>query len=325
MLAIAVCVTILAGILLTLQLQGLVVEKPESLKIGVIVYPGVGPFFIAQEKGFFEKEGVNAEVVTLDPVQIISALKSNNVQIATSTADFTTIYADTGVDVKEIFMMSVGYGSDGLLVKNDVSSIKDLKGKNIYLSLGTPSHFLLRVLAKESGLLKDDITLIHMEPDQVGVAFAAEQVDYGMSWEPWLSKASERKDGKILFSSKDRPGFVIDTIVTRDDVLQVRKDEIKAVMKAWFDAIEFWRSNPEEANAIMARNLGLPVEDFEAQLNTVKFLDYKENLAKFDKSTDLNIFEVTEKAIEIYIEDGIIKSNTNSDDIIDPVLLTELY
>lgn len=299
--------------------------KSPPLKIGISVYPGFAPFFVAQEKGFFAKEGVNAEIVTItDANQLISALAGNQVQLLTSTADFTTVVADAGVDIKEIFATDIGYGSDGLLTKNDVNSINDLKGKTIYLSLGTPSHFLLRTITKDLGFGKNDIALVQMEADQVGAAFVAGKIDYGMSWEPWLSKASERKDGKLLFSSRDKPGIITDTIVVRTDILQSRRKDVKAIMRAWFDAVDFVKSNPEEANAIMARNLGVPMEDFKAQLQTVKLLDYAGNMAKFDKSSELNVFELTEQAVEIYLEDGIIKSEVRPKDLIDPQVLAEL-
>lgn len=300
-------------------------EVNEPVKIGIIVYPGFAPFFIAEEKGFFEKHGVNADVVVInDPSQAISALASNNVQIMFSSADFTPIVKDAGVDIKEILASDIGYGSDGLLVKNDVNTIRDLKDKTVHLMFGTPSHFLFRVLTKEAGLSKEDVNLVDMPADQVGTAFIAGQIDYGMSWEPWLSKASEREDGKLLFSSRNRPGIITDTFIVRTDILQSRRSDVKAIARAWFDAVEFWENNPNEANAIMARNMGLNAEDFEAQVATIKFLDCNENLEKFDKSSNLNLFYLTEKAVEIFREDGIINSEVNPEGIIDATLLREV-
>lgn len=302
------------------------VQNQEPLKIGVIVYPGFAPFFIADEKDFFGKENVNAEVVLInDPNQAISLLESNQVQLLFSSADFTAIISDAGVDMKEIFASDIGYGSDGLLVKDNVNSISDLKGKTVYLGMGYPSHFLFRYLTKQTGLKNDDVTLIDMGADQVGAAFVAGQIDYGMSWEPWLSQASERKDGKLLFSSKDKPGIITDTFVVRTDVLNSRNKDVKAVVRAWFDSIDFINSNPSEANSIMARNLGLSVEDFEAQISTIKFLTYEENINKFNRGTPLNLYELTNKAVEIYSEDGILQSQVSAENIIDSSVLNSLY
>ena len=301
-------------------------QKQEPLKVGVIVYPGFAPFFVAEEKGFFEKEDVNAEVVLInDPNQAISLLESNQVQLLFSSADFTAIISDAGVDMKEIFASDIGYGSDGLLVKDDVNSISDLNGKTVYLGMGYPSHFLFRYLTKQAGLKNDDVTLIDMGADQVGAAFVVGQIDYGMSWEPWLSQASERKDGKILFSSKDEPGIITDTFVVRTGTLNSRNEDVKAVVRAWFDSIDFINSNPDEANSIMAKKMGLSVEDFEAQASTIKFLSYQENLDKFSKATQLNLYDLTNKAIEIYTEDGILQTEVSTENIIDSSVLNNLY
>ncbi len=301
-------------------------QNQEPLKVGVIVYPGFAPFYIADEKGYFEKEGVNAEVVLInDPNQAISLLESNEVQLLFSSADFTIIISDAGVDMKEIFASDIGDGSDGLLVKNEVNSISDLKGKTVYLGMGYPSHFLFRYLTKQAGLKNEDVTLIDMGADQVGAAFVAKQIDYGMSWEPWLSQASERKDGKVLFSSKDKPGIITDTFVVRTDTLNSRNEDVKAVVRAWFDSVDFIKSNPDEANSIMAKNLGLSVKDFEAQVSTIKFLTYQENLDKFSVGSQLNIYELTDTAIEIYSEDGILQSQVSANNIVDSSVLKTLY
>ncbi len=298
----------------------------EPLKIGVLTYPGALPFFVAQEKGFFKEEGVDVDIVAInDPTQMISALAGDRIQFLYSTADFTPVIKASGVDIKEIFAVDIGYGSDGLLVKNDTLSIKDLKGKTVYLSTGTPSHFLLRYVADSAGMKPEDIKLVQMEADQVGAAFFAGKIDYGMTCEPWLSKASGRPDGKILFTSKDNAGIITETLVVRDAVLQSRKEDSKAILRALIRATEFSRTNRKEAISIASKKMGLPENELEAQLETVKFLDYAENLKKFDRHTALNIFELTEKAISIYKEDGIIQSDVNAGELIDSTLLDKLY
>lgn len=301
-------------------------KKAEPIKIGVIVYPGFAPFFIAEEQGFFDKQGVNAEVILInDPDQGFALLESNSVQMLFSSADFTPIIADVGIDIKEIFAADIGYGSDGMLAKNDISSIQELKGKTVYLAMAYPSHFLFRYLTKQAGLETDEVTIVEMGPDEVGAAFVAGQIDYGMSWEPWLSQAVEREDGQILFSSKDYPGIITDTFVVRTDVLNSRRNDIKAVTRAWFDSIEYIETNPDKANEIMARNLGLPKEDFEAMASTIKFLDYEDNLEKFNRLSELNIFELTEKAVEIYGEEGILQSEVDFESVVDSSILEGLY
>lgn len=298
----------------------------EPIKIGIIIYPGMGPLYVAEEKGFFEEEGVDVEIIQIpDENQLVSSLAGNEVQMLESTADFSTIFADAGIDAQQIFATDIGFGSDGLVVKDDINNIAELKGKKVNLSLGTPSHFLFRFLAEREGLKGGDVEFVNTTADQVGAGFMAGQIDYGVTWEPWLSKASEREDGKVLITSREAPGIITDTILARGDLIENRREDVKGVMRAFFKAVEFWRNNPQEATAIAAKRFNLTAEEFAPLMETVKLLDYNENLKKFDESTELNIFELSEKAVEFYLEDGVIQSQPSVNNLIDASLLKELY
>lgn len=315
-------VALLAACTPTTPNQG--AAKP--LVIGAHLYPGYGPFFVAEEKGFFGEEGVNAHVELMSDIpSAISALANDSIQIMGSSADLTPIVANGGLDVSNIVVADLGYGADGLLVKNDVQSVSDLKGKTIHVSLASPSHFFLRYVTEKEGLKKTDFTMADMPPDQVGAAFAAGQVDYGMSWEPWLSQSSERKDGKVLFSSKDYLGAITDTWIARRDVMESRKEDIQKVLRAWFRALDFMKQNPAEANEIIARHFGLSVADLEPQMATVQFLTYEQNLDRFKPQTSLNVADVTRQAIAIYKEDGVINTDLNAERIAGGDILQSLY
>jgi NitT/TauT family transport system substrate-binding protein len=282
--------------------------------------------YIPAEKGYFEEEGVNAEIVLInDDSQLVSALASNKVQMLISAADFTTILADAGIDAPQIFSTDTGYGSDGLVVKNDINSISDLKGKKVHLALGFPSHFFFRFMAEKTGLQADDVEFVNITADQVGAGFVAGQIDYGMTWEPWLSKASERTDGKVLFTSREEDGIITDTIVARRDLIENRREDVKRIMRAFFKGVEFWKENPEEANAIMAKNFNIPVDEYSAMMDTIKPLDYDANLKKFNPSSERSLFELASKAADYYFEDGIIQSKPDVSKLIDASLLKELY
>lgn len=301
-------------------------SQKESIKIGVIVYPGFGLMYIPQEKGYFTEEGVDVEIVQIaDENQLASSLASNNVQMIISTSGTTTIFADAGIDAPQIFATSIGYGSDGLVVKDDINDFADLKGKQIHLSLGTPSHFLFRYLIEEKGLRVEDFEFINGTADQIGAGFVAGQIDYGMTWEPWLSKAAEREDGKVLITSRGVPEIITDTIVARRDLIEKRREDVKAVMRAFFKGVDFWKSNPTEANSIIAKNFNITLKEFEPMMATVKPLDYNGNLAKFNRANEFNLFELTGKAIDFYFADGIIQTKLEADDLVDPSLLEELY
>ncbi|NQU79047.1 ABC transporter substrate-binding protein [Candidatus Woesearchaeota archaeon] len=200
-----------------------------------------------------------------------------------------------------------------------------MPGETVYLSIGTPSHFFFRYMMVQDGLDDTDIVIEHMDADQVGAAFVAGKIDYGMSWEPWLSRATERERGKLLLSTRDLPGIVTDTYVVRADTLEEREDEVEAILRAWFDSIDFIKTDRQEAYAIMADQMGLPVEEFGAMAETVRFLDYEASLARFDRSTMFDLYELTDEATRIYMADGLIMSEVSAEEIVEPSVLEGLY
>lgn len=294
------------------------------IKIGVVIYPGDGIFYVAQEKGLFKKYGVNVELVSILPDNAAQLLASNEIQMLYLTTDFLPILADSGVEAKEVFAPSMSYGADGMVVTKNIQKISDLKGKDIYLGYGFPSHFLFRYVAAQNGLKPENFKLVNLGPEDVGSSFVGGKISAGMTWEPWLSKAAERKDGKVLFSSKDYPGIIADAVIARTDTIQNRRADVENIMRASFDAIEWWEKNPMEGNAITAKALQLSPEEFAPQRDTIKLLTLQDNLAKFDKSKPLNLYSLVDQASDIYRQDGVIKSAVSGDSVIDSSLLAEL-
>src|SRR3989338_1640043 len=229
----------------------------EPIKIGVFVYPGFGSFYVAQEKEFFKKQGVNVELVQVSVDGAIPALESNQIQMLTGTTDMMTIIADGGVRAKQIFSTSMSYGADGIVVTNDIQRISDLKGKKVYTSYGYPGHFFFRYLAEKSGLSNKDVELVNLDSENIGSSFVAGKIDAGVTWEPWLSKASERAGGKVLVSSKDEPGIINDIVLARNDLVQNRREDVKGVMRGFFAAVDWWEKNTTEGNVIVAKNFNL--------------------------------------------------------------------
>lgn len=321
-----ILIAIVGGISILQSLKQKHISQQKPLKVQMITYPGTLPFYVAKEKGFFAKRGVNVEIVVInDFSQFVSSIATNQTQVSSSTADATPVLVDSGVPIKEIFATDVGYGADGLLVQSSINSLKDIKGEAVYLTLGAPGHFILRYVAQKQGLTPNDLKLTYMEAPEVGVAFVASKINAGMTWEPYLSEGRKREDGKVLFTTRDYEGILLDTIVVRTDTLKTRREEVKAMLRGLIDAIEYWKTNRDEANAIGARAMGLTTKEFEDQVETVKFLTSLDEIKKkFDRAEKFNAYELTEKAIEIFRKDEVIKGDLKTEDIIDRSLIDEL-
>ena len=294
------------------------------IKVGMAVYPGFGTLYIAQEEGFFKKYGVNVEIVPLSLDAMFPALASGQVQMLVGSTDAMAIVADSGIPAKQIFSTSISNGADGIIVTSDVKSVSDLKGKTAYVSFGFPDHFFLRYVAQQAGLSNSDIKLVNLDADQIGSSFLAGKINYGATWEPWLSKASERPGGHVLVSSKDDPGIITDIVMARTDLIQNRRTDVENLMRGFFDAENWWQNNVPAGNAIVAKAFNLTPAEFAPMRDTVKLSDLQTNLMKFDKSQPLNVYTLAEAASQIYYDDGVIKATTTAEAVTDPSLLEDI-
>jgi NitT/TauT family transport system substrate-binding protein len=231
------------------------------LKIGLVTWLGYGPFYIAQEKGYFKENNVEVQLEKIEgDVERRAAIASGNLDAIALTLDSMIVLRSNGIPLKTVMAIDSSNGGDGIVAVQSITRIEDLKGHEIAFPSGLPSHFFLYSVLKEHGLKMSDIKPIMMDADQAGAAFASGKIDAAVTWEPWLSKAREIGRGHVLADSKTHPGEIEDVLYMRDEVVSKRSQEIEGLIKAWYKAVDFVNSNPAEAKTIMAKAFGLPEE-----------------------------------------------------------------
>ena len=141
------------------------------------------------------------------------AIASGDIQCAATTVETWIVWNANGVATKQIFQLDKSYGADGMAVRNDIASIKDLKGKTVAASApGTAPYFTLAWFLKKNGLSVKDVTVVNLEPAAAAQAFVAGQNDAAMTYEPYLSTVRAAPDkGKIIATTLDYP-MIMDTV-----------------------------------------------------------------------------------------------------------------
>ena len=299
----------------------------ETVKIGVLQsWILEGPFYVAQEQGFYEEEGIQAEIIEFGSVdEFAPAIISEEVLVAELIADMFIVQAAQEPGITQILRKATIFGVDGILATDDIQSAGDLKGKEIAVQTVSPSHYLLLNYLRDGGVSSDEVTLLPTEAGNAGAAFVAGNVDVAVTWEPWLSRATEREDGQILFSTADSPELIYDILITRDDLDEAEQEQVKAVLRAWFKALDWMDEHPEETITIFAESLGLPEEEIEFFFTMLEFMDLDENLDFYGTNDQLGpVEEYTENAAQIWLEEGIIETKPNTSDIIDASYLNDL-
>lgn len=285
----------------------------EPIKIGVNGWPPCELWYIAQEKGYFEDTPV--EIVRFSTwSDNMSSLYVGKTDLTHSTYFNAVYYNSRGEEAKIILSSDMIRGADGLVVKEGIEDIHDLKGRRIAVEVGTDEHFLLHKVLKEAGIREEEVTIIPVDSEEGMRRFIAGEVDGCFTYEPFLSQAADRGMGKIIISTSDTLK-IIDTLVARSEVLNERKEDYVNILRAWYRAQEFVRDNPREAYEIMAAQEGTPYEDFKSFYESFYFFTLKENRETFHSED----FKRELESIKVFLaESNLISTDLDTGKLFDP-------
>lgn len=301
--------------------------EPIKFKIGHATWVGYGPLYIAKEKGYFQENGIDPELTVVeDESQYAAAVTSGELDGLGNVLDREIIHYSKGAPIQCILAMDESYGGDGVIAKKEIIKPQDLKGATIGLDKSSTSYFFFLAILNKYGLSEKDVKIQEMAAGDAGAAFVAGKLDAAVTWEPWLTKASQRQGGHVLVTSRDFPGTIVDVITLRQDFVKEHPEAVVGLTKAWFKAIDFWKKNPEEGNKIMAKALGLSEEEIADMVKGVRFLGKEENVKMFADKTGSNpgsIFYLNNLAAKFWKEKGIMDADTDAGKLINTKFVEE--
>ena len=295
------------------------------LKVTLPTWTGYGPLFLAEEKGIFEKHGIDVELSIIEGLaERKAALAGGQVDGMATALDVHVTLAASGVPMQVVWLLDDSFGGDGIIAKKEIASVADLKGKKVAFEQGSTSHLLLLTALKDANLTDKDVEMVQMSAGDAGAAFVAGQVDAAVTWEPWLSKASQANGG-VLATTKDYQGIIVDAVGFNKSVIEQRPDDIKAFVAAMAEAMDYWKANVDESNEIMAKGLKIDLAEFTGTVSGLKFL-YKEDNKQLFGTADSKgqIYQSTQNAIDFYVEQKLIDSAPNVEDVLNPTFVNGL-
>jgi NitT/TauT family transport system substrate-binding protein len=312
-----------AGIIVALLITaaGSQAAHAEPLRIGYLTWVGVGPLFVAKEKGLFAKEGVEVELINMAIHEAMYAgLFAGQIDVVDASVDDMLPNFDPQYPWACVLVLGESLGGDGIVANKDIQSIADLKGKVVGFPERTVSQFFLNVLLKDAGLSQADIKAVDLGADDAGNAFLMQEVDAAVTWEPWLSQGKQSEHGHLLADSSMTPGLILDCLVTTVRVFEDRLGEFLALARAWDAAVRYVEAHPDEANAIMARSVGGWLEDpavFAETLKGVRFYDSARNREFFGTPEKPGqIYQTAQYGIDVWTSLGELNVELTPADVI---------
>jgi len=181
-----------------------------------------------------------------------AALQAGGLDIAMFGAASVAMIAN-GLPVRYIMVGDDPSTSEGLAVKADITSLKDLVGKKIATPLGTSGEVMLRGAIKTYNLPADRITIVNLDPSAMAAAWERNDIQGVYIWDSWFSRLADmggRKlltDGQIVKDSGGKYNAGWDVYLTRNEFAEKNPDILRAFIRATDRGARFIRSNPEQA------------------------------------------------------------------------------
>lgn len=299
-----------------------VVSKTESpaLKIVYDPWPGFLPLVIAQEKGFFAQQRVKVEAVltenSVTKIPDFNVGKYDGITLAlgsvvTSNAANSNIRIILGIDRSD--------GADAVISQAQIQTVPDLKGKAIATRLGGFGELFIKKMLETNKMNLNDITLLNARGEQIPELLQSGKAHAGNTWEPYLSKAIAA-GLRVLFTSKQTPGLIPDVMVFQVSVLRERPDDVRAFIRAWFQAVDYWKDNPKEGNTLIANALKLQPKQI--SLKGVKLLTLKDNKQAFTPANNTeSLHYTTQLYSDFFAQLGSLNSFPDPNQLLDPSFL----
>jgi NitT/TauT family transport system substrate-binding protein len=275
-----------------------------KVAIGISGWTGFAPLTLAKEAGIFAKNGLDVTIKKIPQGSRHLAIASGDIQCAATTVETWIVWNANGVATTQLFQMDKSYGADGMVVRNNIASIKDVKGKTVAASgPGTAPYFTLAWFLKKNGLTVKDVTVVTMEAAPAAQAFLAGQNDAAMTYEPYLSAVREKPEaGKIIATTLDYP-MVMDTFGCTPKFIAENEAAVKALVKSYFDALAMIKSEQAKAYEIMGADVKQTGEQFGNSAKYLRWQDQAANKAFF--GGEFPAFN--KEAADLLLEVGVIK------------------
>lgn len=239
--------------------------KPQTVKISLFSWPGYAFWFIAKEKNLVPELDLDIVIIE-DPYESFGQMAAGKLDVTSSTVEYGPIAAEKGVPVKLVSYTNPSYGTDKIILGPGIASAADLRGKEVAVLEGGLTQIYMGIWLEENGVKFDEVKYTNVIMDDAVAAMVSGKVAAGEFWEPFGGKVLASLPGsKVVATSKDpyfkKTALLGDGMYMSGTFLETKPELAKLTLKAYFAAVKYWKENPAEANAIMAKGLSFTAED----------------------------------------------------------------
>ncbi len=319
-------ITCLALVSLAAALPAVLPAAP--LKIGYSDWPGYTVFEVANQKGWFKDAGVDVQMVWFDYSASIDAFAAGKIDGNCMVASDAMVTGASGTKIKFVALLDFSEGSDMIIGKPGINSIKELKGEKVGVELTLVEHMLLFEALKRNGLSQADVTLVPTPTNNTPQTLASGQVGAVGAWYPISGQALDQVAGsKKLFTSADAKGLIYDILAVSPASLASNHDDWSKVAGVFYKCVAYLMDpkTRDEAIKIMSAKVGANPADYAKNVPGTHFLTLAEAKAAYKKGPGLDsIYGSMSVSDQFNMENSVYKEAQKPEDYAAPSIVLGL-
>lgn len=278
------------------------------------------PMYVAIEKGYFEEQGIDLQLVTgFGADKTMTAVLSGEAEIGFMGSESTIYTYAGGIEDYVVNFAQLTQRAGNFLVAREPMpdfAWSDLKGKTVLggRAGGMPEMVFEYILYK-NGLDPATDVKIDQSVDfgATAAAFSGSDVDFTIEFEPYATGLVQKGDGYVVASLGEASGYIPYTaFCAKKSYLENNRDTVTAFTKALQKGMDYVRSHSAEevARCIAPQFSTMEVTDITQMIARYASQDtWKENLI-FEKEG----FDLLQN---ILMDAGVLEEKQDYDQLVD--------
>ena len=223
------------------------------------------PAFVAKDKGFFAKRGLDVTLQTVPQGSTIAgAMAGGTMQVGTLTAPVYLLSVEGGIDTQIVAASTYQAKSNPTiaLMAREGSNIKsavDMKGKRMGVpGLNGVNHVVAMKWLENNGVPRNQVTYVETGFAQMGDLLKGSQVDLVVPVEPFITRLEQTKVGYQVVVPTITDSYLESFYIMMRDFVQKNPKAARDFREALREAVAYIKSNEAEARKTQVTYLKLP-------------------------------------------------------------------
>src|SRR3954463_8314686 len=306
-----------------------------TVRFGINVWAGWSPIIFANN-GFKPgkvwktpggKDFKVELVLSDDPIAMRDAYAAGNLHVGWATLDMIPLFLeglrkDSRVMPRVYQQVDWSNGGDGIVVRENIKTMADLRGKTIVLAQNSPSHYFVLNALINAGVQPAEVQFkFTQDAFQAAAAFNADKNLAGVvSWAPDIYNLEKVRGNRIMVTTSTANKLIADVWFARADFAKDNPDIAEGLTRGIFDAMQDLKNQEakQKVAKLMAAGYSIPESDALGMLGDAHSTNYAENREFFLNQNNPTNFERTwTTAYFLYKKINAVTDQTPFDQVMD--------